>query len=386
MRALRARATQAAEALDLELAHDLYDAGHVLGEAAQAFEPAAECLAGLAVVAQYRGENARAREYYRAALPRLTDPVERLHVRTRNAFAWYDEGKTTEARRELTRILAEPAPRSLAARALGYLGNVARAEGQWHEAEQLYAESRAALHTLGDDKFDVTFTMDAGITALLAGDAATALSHFESVRLDPVLTQLPHLAALIRHYDALAQLHLGLPWRAAWADDPGPLLPINRFLGRARTLLGDPSPPSTRLAELHAEAPENAHARITLDLFETIRLGRSRGREPDGLLVSRSGAFFRLGSEPAVVLGQRVPLTRLVRALGLARHERPGQFVESERLVECAWPGELLTASSGKNRLHVALSTLRTLGLRAVLQGGVRGYRLDPDVRTVLTA
>lgn len=371
--------------MDLDLAHDLYDAGHVLGEAAQALEPAAECMAGLGFVAQHRGENARAREYYRLALPRLTDPIERLHVRTRNAFAHYDDGDSHSARSELQAILAAPSPRPLAARVLGYLGNVARADGLWQEAARLYGESRATLQSLGDDKFAMTFTMDAGISALLSGDPATALTHFAGVRTGPVLEATPYLAALIRHYDALAQLRLGLPWQTAWAEDDGPLA-LNHFLSRVRALLAGPTLGPVHIAELRAQAPQNAHARITLDIFETIRHGRAHGNAGDGLLVARSGAFFRLGGEPAVVLGQRLPLARLLQVLGAARLEHPGLFVERERLMESAWPGEMLLPASRKNRLHVALSTLRTLGLRSVLQGNAHGYRLDPDVRTVLTA
>ena len=40
------------------------------------------------------------------------------------------------------------------------------------------------------------------------------------------------------------------------------------------------------------------------------------------------------------------------------------------------WPGEHVRYSAGTNRVHVALSTLRNLGLRTYLVSGPDGYAL----------
>jgi hypothetical protein len=51
-----------------------------------------------------------------------------------------------------------------------------------------------------------------------------------------------------------------------------------------------------------------------------------------------------------------------------------------------AWPGERMTAEAAANRMKVALSTLRKLGLRSLIQRTDDGYLLDPRSPFVLEA
>jgi DNA-binding winged helix-turn-helix (wHTH) protein len=74
---------------------------------------------------------------------------------------------------------------------------------------------------------------------------------------------------------------------------------------------------------------------------------------------------------------------RLLRALIAARGARPGLPMSAEELIEQVWPGERMTHESAKNRLHVAVTTLRKLGLRDVLQSEGRGYLLAPALRVI---
>jgi hypothetical protein len=48
-------------------------------------------------------------------------------------------------------------------------------------------------------------------------------------------------------------------------------------------------------------------------------------------------------------------------------------------LIQHAWPGERFNAEVHGNRLHVALSTLRGLGLRELLERTAHGYRIRPS-------
>ncbi len=49
-------------------------------------------------------------------------------------------------------------------------------------------------------------------------------------------------------------------------------------------------------------------------------------------------------------------------------------------LLAAGWPGEKVLPFAGRNRVHVALTTLRGMGLRDVLLSDGDGYHLDPSV------
>jgi hypothetical protein len=48
------------------------------------------------------------------------------------------------------------------------------------------------------------------------------------------------------------------------------------------------------------------------------------------------------------------------------------------------WPGERIGADAAANRVRVALTTLRKLGLRDVIKTGQGGYLLDPAMAVTL--
>jgi len=62
------------------------------------------------------------------------------------------------------------------------------------------------------------------------------------------------------------------------------------------------------------------------------------------------------------------------------RQESPGSPVTLAELQEAGWPLEAIRPTAAANRLHVALATLRNLGLRPVLLRKDNGYLLDPDL------
>ncbi|MCY1054658.1 tetratricopeptide repeat protein [Nannocystis sp. SCPEA4] len=95
-------------------------------------------------------------------------------------------------------------------------------------------------------------------------------------------------------------------------------------------------------------------------------------------LIIRAGARgFRVpGADQDVDLHRRAPLRRIVVALARKRLDAPGEALALEELLDAGWPGERVRDSAGANRVHVALSTLRNLGLRAFLVSGPDGYAL----------
>jgi len=87
-----------------------------------------------------------------------------------------------------------------------------------------------------------------------------------------------------------------------------------------------------------------------------------------------------------IELSSRPQLVRIVRALAEQRMNRPGVALSQDELLAHAWPGERMTADAASNRMKVALSTLRRLGLRSLIQRTDDGYLLDPLSPFVLEA
>jgi hypothetical protein len=79
-------------------------------------------------------------------------------------------------------------------------------------------------------------------------------------------------------------------------------------------------------------------------------------------------------------LGRHGAMRRVVQALVHAHDGRDGAVLGVDQLLEAGWPGERPLPEAGKNRVWVAISTLRKLGLGDALQRWDGGYRLDPAI------
>lgn len=88
-------------------------------------------------------------------------------------------------------------------------------------------------------------------------------------------------------------------------------------------------------------------------------------------VVSADGSWFRVPGHPTVRLDRRLVLRRLLAALVAADGPRAPRA-----LFAAAWPRERALPGAARNRLHVALSKLRELGLRDHLLWDGAGYRL----------
>ncbi len=65
-----------------------------------------------------------------------------------------------------------------------------------------------------------------------------------------------------------------------------------------------------------------------------------------------------------------------------ARLARPGDALGRDELLAAGWPEEKVMPAAAQNRVRVALSTLRTLGLRTLLVTEAGGHRLDERIST----
>ena len=71
-------------------------------------------------------------------------------------------------------------------------------------------------------------------------------------------------------------------------------------------------------------------------------------------------------------------------ALVARRQASPGDPLSTEELVAVGWPDERMLAKAAGNRVRVALSELRKLGLGELLRREPLGYFLEPDVPLIV--
>lgn len=90
--------------------------------------------------------------------------------------------------------------------------------------------------------------------------------------------------------------------------------------------------------------------------------------------------WFRCGG-PTVDLEKRPTLARVLGALADRHRDRPDTVLSPRELLDAGWPDEAMDERAGINRVYVAISTLRKLGLRSFIVRSRSGYRLDPAVR-----
>lgn len=97
-------------------------------------------------------------------------------------------------------------------------------------------------------------------------------------------------------------------------------------------------------------------------------------------IIEPDGWRFRASSGIVVTLQRRRKLRLVLAALVHCRLERPGHVLSPSQLIEAGWPDERIYPRAARARLHVAVSSLRKLGLGDALEFHQGGYRLDPAV------
>ena len=96
------------------------------------------------------------------------------------------------------------------------------------------------------------------------------------------------------------------------------------------------------------------------------------------LTYHEASATLLFPDDVSVSLQTRAPLRRIVEKLFELRLEQPGEDVGFDALIAVGWPNEQIALDAARNRLHVALSALRRLGLRDAIKSGQHGYHIDP--------
>ena len=122
-----------------------------------------------------------------------------------------------------------------------------------------------------------------------------------------------------------------------------------------------------------------------METFRSDDIGMTPSQEPRAravrpFLLHARGRWFVRPDGVGVNLRARATLAALLQRLGETRARTPGVALTPDALIAHVWPGEKLRPRVARNRLHVAICTLRRLGLAGVLRFTRGGYHLDLGV------
>ncbi|MGE0323944.1 MAG: tetratricopeptide repeat protein [Polyangiaceae bacterium] len=354
-----------------------YDAALVLAKGAGAHALEASLCRDLGILRLQQRRFDEAREYFKRALD--------LH-RTHDAESLSDgtlvgiiEGNLGIVEQELgqfeaaakhfrrgLRAVRRAGSLLLEGHLLGYFGALrherARQLGDVEEidsAREHYKSSLLILRGIGDRRQEGVFSAALGALEAEQGRLEAAREAFASA--SEVLEPLGD-PGLVLALD-LHRAHLEL----ALARDAKPKEQVAlRASADARL--------ATALAPQHATLlSQSDDARFALRL---LQLSLSH----DAVVFRGESGLLDLPGSEQMDLSARQPLRRIVSALIEQRLTQPGVSLSQDQLIEAGWPGERMTPFAAQNRLKVALSTLRKLGLRELLLRDEQGYLLDPGV------
>lgn len=338
-------------------------AGHRRGEAF--------ILTALAALRLEVGRNDEAIELAQRAAELQRGDRWQAYSRSTLAQARLDAGDLAAARveyDEAARLALEGGDPYLAAVCLGFGG----------VAECLAGDTARGAELLGKSVGQLEWGMAGSVLTGFWAAALASLGRLEQARelLDRAERELTEgggvlLLEAVRLHRGI--LELALARHADQVPDPETARALRqRAAARAGavTVGSGAEPPLTK---------RSVEVRLALALLERA-LGTHDGPAPKALLVHASGAWFTTLAGARVDCSRRPLHRRLLAALARRRLEAPGEPISSQELLEIAWPGERILPRAARNRLYVALSRLRTLGLEDVLQSAGAGYLLDPAV------
>ncbi len=336
----------------LEHARDAYQVALDLARALERPAESAGLRADLGGVRLQQHRLEEAREEYEAAIQGLDpelDPIRRGLAEGNLAILEQEEGQPSRAAElyaRATERLQRAGHRLYTAHLQVYAGALAHEHERLDDAARLYDAARSSLRRVGDARLLALASGLFGALEVRRGRRAAAEEAFHEA--ERALSRVDDEG--VARSVALLRAHLSL------ADGPEEAVALLRGMEGSE---GSTSSDDLRLA-----------ARLL-----RRRLGHGR------LHVDDAARALTLPDGARVELASRLVLWRIVAALVAQREHSPGEPLPVEALIDAGWPGERMTGDSASNRLKVALSTLRKLGLRELLvRDESGGYLLDPTV------
>ncbi len=268
---------------------------------------------------------------------------------------------------------------------IGYLANVALEERRYGDARAGYGEALEKLRGAGERHYVAIFLAALAAAELPVGARDAALRRFEDAEAALAGVQVSATRVNVDLFRALADVEAAR--RAAEAGD-AEAGARHRGAARARLVRADApaadgSPPATRCSEDVRFAARMLARELDAGPSPGLRPAEPSGGGGAALVVGPEARWFRReDGEPVSLLkarGARLVLAELLRR----RVETPGVALSLDALFEAGWPGERVQRKAAANRVYVALTKLRNLGLRGLIQSRDDGFLLDPGAAVV---
>ncbi len=321
------------------------------------------------------------------------------------------EGRLTEAEARLTPLVANPGrtPLLLAQQAYLALAVMALERGDEQGCNSFIAAGHGPAGYALDELVAVAEWL-LGVSALFAGDEPAAEQALRKALLAAEASGRLSMYALVSATLAVALSALGHAEEAQQAfanahpvrtaeTSPQMVSLLGALTAFLQAKRGDATDAEAvlglrRMLASPDYAPVNTSDRVVRQLVERFI---ARALAPDSedspasssqlpvIFVGPEAQWFQVGEGTSIIsLARRKSLRLLLDALCKQHDAAPAENILWTDLVSVGWGGERMTPEAAKNRLHVAIATLRGMGLRSLLLSTHgHGYRLDP--RLVLT-
>ena len=391
-------------------------------------------LSNLAVVERHLSRLEQAYGHHRRALHIIRELGFRQHQGVQlaqMAMMFADFGRLGEANRCLERALElHKATGNRQSEALCYqqLGDIALYGNRLNKAEALFRKAIVEMMQLGLPKREALIHADLSIVAILKGEFSVAAQQIERALTCEALSRrarsLGVLLGILAIVEAAeGQLNVadvslekarGLLDAEAYPREYRVLEMYGAFVELKRSEAAD-SNDAAQKARLKAKAqitalltngpsnalfpwgqPSSAQGAAELRLALSVVEQALNEDERDwvcalalegaqrALICARNGASFRPPGGSVVDLSTRRPLRRILAHLISCRVGAPAQGVPTAELLICGWPDEVVSPSSGARRVHVAIRSLREMGLATSLKTGDSGYTIAPELPLML--
>ncbi len=359
-----------------------------------------EIAALRAGIERSRGDAAAAENAYREALELLRKHRPKQAGRTLSNFAGFliEQGRIPEGREafaEALRALQAAGDLRLEAVTLGNLGLVEHEEGQFESARSHFERALKLHLELGYRRFVGITRGDLAVLSLEEGKFAAADELFddacEDLRAAGDFRQLALVASA--HSACLARIGRFAAARERAQESESlsgrlsgtALAEVVAVYGLHRELAAGPDQSELRALvqeRLGSEVEANDELRLALRILraalEEFDLGTL------ALQVSHGSEHLTLPGGDGISLASRPVLARLFDSLAAASLSKAGP-VSVEELIRTGWPEQRSANAAAVNRLHVALSTLRKMGLKPFIVRTGDAYQLSDDLRVVRT-
>ncbi len=277
-----------------------------------------------------------------------------------------------EAARHAAQLAGDVRAEGVATSNLGVMRHLA---GLLPRARELH-ERALELHGQAEHpRFEAIAHLDLGGLALDEGAAVLAVRHYRAAIDGLADVGDRRLELLARAACRAAQARLGevdLPSQATELDQLGHPMFAEAARLYERLAQGAAAPLDFDAAPYTARPDE---VQLPARLLGQLAAAWSRGRV---IVVPDDRSGFRLGPH-AVDLTRRVAYRR-VFAMFIERRLNGEGPADLDTVIGAGWRGERMAAAAAKNRAHVAMSSLRRLGLADVLETVAQGWQLAPDV------